>query len=93
VAAYDPVAEDAARELLGSVELTGSALEALEGADAVVLVTEWPEFAALDWARAAEVMATPLLIDGRNYLDPESLRAAGFAYEGIGRAAVNGSKD
>jgi UDPglucose 6-dehydrogenase len=92
VAAYDPVAEDAARELLGSVELTESALEALEGADAVVLVTEWPEFAALDWAGAAKVMATPLLIDGRNYLDPERLRAAGFVYEGIGRAAVDGSK-
>ncbi|MGZ8665704.1 MAG: UDP-glucose dehydrogenase family protein [Solirubrobacterales bacterium] len=91
VAAYDPVAEDAARELLGSVELTGSALEALEGADAVVLVTEWPEFAELDWERAAGVMATPLLIDGRNYLDPERLRAAGFVYEGIGRAAVDGS--
>jgi UDPglucose 6-dehydrogenase len=91
VAAYDPVAEDAARELLGSVELTGSALEALEGADAAVLVTEWPEFAELDWERAAGVMATPLLIDGRNYLEPERLREAGFVYEGIGRAAVNGS--
>jgi UDPglucose 6-dehydrogenase len=91
VVAFDPVAEDAARELLGSVELTGSALEALEGADAAVLVTEWPEFAELDWERAAEVMATPLLIDGRNYLDPEVLRAAGFVYEGIGRAAVDGS--
>ena len=91
VAAYDPIAADAARELLGSVELTGSALEALRGADAAVLVTEWPEFAELDWEEAAAAMATPLLIDGRNYLDPERLRGAGFAYEGIGRAAVDRS--
>ncbi len=60
--------------------------EALEGADAAVLVTEWPEFAELDWVRAAASMARPLLVDGRNFLDPGTLRAAGFAYEGIGRA-------
>ena len=86
VVAYDPVAGEAARDLLGTVELTDSAAAALEGADAAVLVTEWPEFAELDWAAAAESMARPLLIDGRNFLDPEALRAAGFAYEGIGRA-------
>ncbi|MBW8059788.1 MAG: UDP-glucose/GDP-mannose dehydrogenase family protein [Solirubrobacterales bacterium] len=85
VAAYDPVAERPARELLDSVELRGSALEALDGADAAVLVTEWPEFAELDWAAAAERMARPLIVDGRNFLDPERLRAAGFEYEGIGR--------
>jgi UDPglucose 6-dehydrogenase len=88
VAAYDPVAGAAARELLGSVELAGSALEALDGADAAVLVTEWPEFAELDWAEAAGRMARPLLIDGRNFLDASALRAAGFEYEGIGRATT-----
>jgi UDPglucose 6-dehydrogenase len=87
VVAYDPVAANAARELLGSVELAGSALEALEGADAAVLVTEWGEFRELDWSEAAGRMARPLLVDGRNFLDPEKLRAAGFEYEGIGRAA------
>jgi UDPglucose 6-dehydrogenase len=87
VVAYDPVAAGAARELLGSVELAGSALAALEGADAAVLVTEWGEFAALDWSEAAGRMARPLLVDGRNFLDPEKLKAAGFEYEGIGRAA------
>jgi UDPglucose 6-dehydrogenase len=87
VVAYDPVAGERARELLGgTVELTGSALEALEGADAAILVTEWPEFAELDWARAAEAMARPLLVDGRNFLDADAVRAAGLAYEGIGRA-------
>jgi UDPglucose 6-dehydrogenase len=88
VVAYDPVATEAARELLGSVELAGSALEALGGADAAVLVTEWDEFAALDWAEAAARMTRPLLVDGRNFLDAGKLRAAGFEYEGIGRQSA-----
>ena len=87
VVAYDPVAAGAAAELLDSVELAGSALEALDGADAAVLVTEWPQFAALDWAEAAGRMARALLIDGRNFLDADVLRGAGFEYEGIGRGA------
>jgi UDPglucose 6-dehydrogenase len=86
VVAYDPVAADAARELLDGVELRDSAMAALEGADAAVLVTEWGEFAELDWAEAASRMARPLLIDGRNFLDPETLVSAGFEYEGIGRS-------
>jgi UDPglucose 6-dehydrogenase len=85
VSGYDPVAERSAHELLPGVELCDSAEQALEGADAAILVTEWSEFAELDWASLAKRMATPLLIDGRNYLPPEQLRAAGFAYEGIGR--------
>ncbi len=67
------------------VDFAASALEALDGADACVLVTEWPEFAELDWARSAERMAGTLVIDGRNFLDPEAVRAAGLVYEGIGR--------
>jgi UDPglucose 6-dehydrogenase len=85
VRGYDPVAEPRARELLPSVEFNPSPEAALEGADAVVLVTEWPEFAELDWASLAERMATPLMVDGRNFLDPAALRAAGFIYEGIGK--------
>ena len=61
--------------LLDGVEFRDSALEALDGADAAILVTEWPEFAELDWAAAAERMARPLLVDGRNFLDPSQLRA------------------
>jgi UDPglucose 6-dehydrogenase len=87
VVAYDPVAADAARDLLEGVELRESALEALDGVDAAVLVTEWPEFAELDWAVAAGRMARPLLVDGRNFLDPKAMRDAGVEYEGIGRAA------
>jgi len=84
VRGYDPVAEGPAGKLLPTVELSGSAEEALDGAHAAVLVTEWPEFAELDWASMRDRMATPLVVDGRNFLDPKSLRDAGFAYEGIG---------
>jgi UDPglucose 6-dehydrogenase len=85
VVAYDPVAAERASGLLSSVEMASSAMEALEGADAAVLVTEWREFAELDWAAAAERMARPLLVDGRNFLEPQPLVDAGFEYEGIGR--------
>jgi UDPglucose 6-dehydrogenase len=89
VTAYDPVAEERARELLPSVQLCGSAESALEGADAGILVTEWPQFRELDWGEVAKAMANPLIVDGRNFLDPASLRAAGLAYEGIGRNGTN----
>ena len=89
VVAYDPVAAEAARDLLEGVELRDSALEALDAADAAVLVTEWPEFAELDWSEGASRMARPLLVDGRNFLDPAALKAAGFEYEGIGRSATS----
>jgi UDPglucose 6-dehydrogenase len=88
VVGYDPVASERAREVLPEVELAKSALEALDGADAAILVTEWPEFEHLDWPDAAKRMARPLLIDGRNFLDSERMRAAGFAYEGIGRGGA-----
>jgi UDPglucose 6-dehydrogenase len=86
VVAYDPVATERAAELLDSVEMASSALAALDGADAAVLVTEWPEFAELDWAEAAGRMGRPLLVDGRNFLDPAKLTEVGFEYEGIGRS-------
>jgi UDPglucose 6-dehydrogenase len=89
VVAYDPVAAERAAGMLGSVEMAGSAMGALDGADAAVLVTEWHEFADLDWSAAAERMARPLLVDGRNFLDPEELATAGFEYEGIGRTVTS----
>jgi UDPglucose 6-dehydrogenase len=85
VRAYDPVAEEQARKLMVGVQFADSALEALEGADAAVLVTEWPEFAELDWREVGERMRGRLLVDGRDFLDPEAVQAAGFAYECIGR--------
>jgi hypothetical protein len=85
VRAYDPVAEGQARPLMVGVEFAECALDALEGADACIIVTEWPEFAALDWAAVAERMAGRVVIDGRNFVDPGAVTAAGFVYEGIGR--------
>ncbi len=67
-------------------ELCETALDALDGADAAVLVTEWPEFRELQWAgEVKERMNVPLVVDGRNFLDREALAEAGFVYEGIGR--------
>jgi UDPglucose 6-dehydrogenase len=83
VTAWDPVADG--RSQLHGVEVAESALEALAGADAAVIVTEWPEVSELDWAAAGERMRGRVVIDGRNVLDPEEMRALGFAYEGIGR--------
>ena len=85
VCAYDPVAEREARKLMVGVDFADDALGAVTGADACVIVTEWPEFAELDWSAAAERMSGRLIIDGRNFVDPERVRAAGFIYEGIGR--------
>jgi UDPglucose 6-dehydrogenase len=85
VSAYDPVAETEARKLLVGVDFADDALGALAGADACVIVTEWPEFAELDWSAAAERMSGRLVIDGRNFVDPVKVRAAGLTYEGIGR--------
>ena len=86
VRAYDPVAEDEARKLMTGVEFADSALAAVAGADAIVIVTEWPEFAELDWDEVAEHTTGRIVIDGRNFIDGDAVRAAGFAYEGIGRS-------
>jgi UDPglucose 6-dehydrogenase len=93
VVAFDPIAEAVAAPLMPGVEMAGSAMNALDGADAAVLVTEWPEFAELDWAEVAKRMNTPLVVDGRNFLDGDALRSAGITYESIGRpSAVDPSK-
>ena len=96
VRVYDPKAAGRARELLGSAQVTASALDALTGADAAVLVTEWPEFRELDWAgEVKERMAQPIVVDGRNFLDAELLTAVGFRVEGIGRSSerLSGSQE
>jgi UDPglucose 6-dehydrogenase len=85
VCAYDPVAEDQARGLIGGLQLADCALDAVRDADAVVLVTEWPQCTDLDWAQVAEAMRGTVVIDGRNALDGDAVRAAGLVYEGIGR--------
>src|ERR1700754_5114183 len=88
VRAYDPVAEEEARKLIRGVSFKSTALEAVEGADAVVLVTDWPEFAELDLREVKAAMRGDLLVDGRNLYDPGDVLNAGLVYEGIGRAAA-----
>ena len=85
VCAYDPVAEDEARTMISGLRFAESAMDAVRDADAVVLVTEWSEFLELDWGEVAESMGGNVVIDGRNALDPDAVRAAGLLYEGIGR--------
>lgn len=87
VVAFDPVATDRARDLMPGVEFASSLEEAVAGADAAILVTEWPEFASADWSALGGTMNNRLMIDGRNVLDPKAMAAAGFSYEGIGRPA------
>ncbi len=81
VTAYDP----AARPAIEGVSLAGSAREALQEADVMVIATEWTEFAGIDPAEAAAVMRGRLVVDARNLLDREAYRAAGFEYRGMGR--------
>ena len=83
VRAWDPVADGGT--LPRGVEVVDSVLEAVRGADAAVIVTEWRELRDLASPEVRTAMATPLIVDGRNLLDPEAVRKAGFAYEGIGR--------
>ncbi len=85
VSTYDPVAEGEARKLMPDLDYRDSPLDAVADADAVVLVTEWPEFIDLDWALVAQAMRGTLVIDGRNALDADRVRGAGLLYEGIGR--------
>jgi UDPglucose 6-dehydrogenase len=85
VTAYDPVAEEQARKLVAGITFADSPLAAVTGADAVVLVTEWPEFIELDFRQVAQAMSGNLVIDGRNALDPLTVSSAGLVYEGIGR--------
>jgi UDPglucose 6-dehydrogenase len=85
VTAYDPVAEEQARALMPQLGYCEDAFATIADADAVVLVTEWRQFVELDWAAVAEAMKGTLVVDGRNALDPDAVRAAGLLYEGIGR--------
>jgi len=83
VRAWDPVASGGS--LPRGVEIVDTVLEAVRGVDAAVIVTEWPELRELASDEIRTAMANPLIVDGRNLLDPDATRRAGFAYEGIGR--------
>ncbi len=88
VVAYDPVAMPAARRMLGSssqLEFAATPMDAVAGADALIVVTEWKEFRSPDFAEIAAKLKQPLLFDGRNLYDPTLVRAAGLEYFSIGR--------
>lgn len=87
VAAYDPAASERAREVLPSnVEFVSNAYEAAAGADALLILTEWEEFATLDLRRLNSKLRYPIVIDGRNLYNPETMAAHGFSYYSVGRA-------
>ncbi len=86
VQAFDPQAEEMARRLFGSrISLARKSYDALKGADALAIVTEWNEFREPDFAKMRKLMRAPVIFDGRNIYSPAQLRALGFAYFSIGR--------
>ncbi|HXA29961.1 MAG TPA: UDP-glucose/GDP-mannose dehydrogenase family protein [Candidatus Angelobacter sp.] len=88
VVAHDPAAMAAVHPLLPRVTMAATPYHAVRDADAVALVTEWPEYAELDWARVRVLMRRPAVVDGRNVLDAAMLAAEGFNYHSMGRRAV-----
>ncbi|MGD1993788.1 MAG: UDP-glucose/GDP-mannose dehydrogenase family protein [Anaerolineae bacterium] len=86
IRAYDPAAMENASQVLKNVTLCEGPYEVAEGADALVLATEWNEFKQINFHRIREVMRQPVILDGRNLWDPEQMTAMGFDYSGIGRA-------
>ena len=84
VVAWDPIAR---ADGFHGVDQVASVADAARDADAVVLVTEWPELADVPWAAVGATMRSPVFVDGRNMLDPDAMRAAGFRYAAIGRAS------
>ena len=85
VRAYDPAGMEQAKPLLPDIAYAGSAYSCAEGADALVIVTEWEQFRALDLARLKETMARPVVVDLRNVYRPEDMAKHGFVYRSVGR--------
>jgi UDPglucose 6-dehydrogenase len=90
VSVYDPKGMDRARDIpeIKSARFCASALEAVDDAEALIVATEWAEFANVDLAVVKEKMTTPIIFDGRNLFDPLTMAKFGFRYHSIGRAAV-----
>ncbi len=86
VAAYDPESMAQARPLMGKVAFCGDPYECVQGADALVIVTEWDAFRALDMKRVKAALAAPVVVDLRNIYRPEEMRRLGFTYASVGRA-------
>ncbi|HEY2614417.1 MAG TPA: nucleotide sugar dehydrogenase, partial [Chthoniobacterales bacterium] len=90
---YDPKGMEKGREVaaISNAHFAQSALETVEGAEALIIATEWAEFATVDLAVVKEKMTTPIIFDGRNLFDPETMRKLGFHYHSIGRGTVTPS--
>jgi UDPglucose 6-dehydrogenase len=90
ISAYDPAAKARAQEVLNSqIEFADNPYDAARNADALLILTEWDEFAALDWNRLRDLLSDPIVIDGRNLYDPDAMAALGFTYYSVGRPAVS----
>ncbi len=85
VKAFDPEAMDEAAHLLSNVEFTSSPWRAIEGADALVIITEWDQFRALDLARVKDALKSDIVVDLRNIYDPADMKRRGFSYTSVGR--------
>jgi UDPglucose 6-dehydrogenase len=86
VQAFDPEASLNATREVPSLQAMSSPADAIRGADAVVIATEWPAFRDLDWAGLRSTMVAPLVIDGRRLLDPAQMRSLGYRYVAVGTA-------
>ena len=91
VVAYDPVAMDVARGIMAELVMVEDPYRLAEGADAIIVVTEWNEFQQLDLTRIRDLMRQPFILDGRNIYDPSKMQELGFRYRGFGRG-YNGAK-
>jgi UDPglucose 6-dehydrogenase len=85
IQAYDPVAMENAKGLIKEITYVSDAYQAATDADLLIIMTEWDEFKQLDLKKVKQVMKDPVILDGRNIYDPESVKALGFTYKGVGR--------
>ena len=85
VRAYDPVGMEQAKSLLPDIDYASSAYTCAEGADALVIITEWEQFRALDMGRLKDIMARPVVVDLRNVYRPDDMAKHGFVYQAVGR--------
>jgi len=85
IRAYDPEGMDNARRLLAGIDFATDPYDAMVGADVLVILTEWPEFATLDLHRVGELLSKPVIVDTRNLYDPGDVRSAGIEYHSVGR--------
>ena len=93
VSAYDPQAAEKAKAVLPDVRYCASPYEAAQGADAILIATEWEEFGNLDWDELTRIVARPLVVDGRNMFNPAEIAARGFTYISIGRQPASDADD